>query len=106
METNYDKAKALMAEVTEWAEQGFPGASLEDLVKMTSHEPEHHAAVARVRAEINCGLMLAAMPVKESLDKQGVTDPELRLALYKSRMGVRKGSHAYQLMEVQHEVQR
>ena len=97
----YNSAKALMAEYIEWAEQGFPGATLEDLVEMTSKQPELDAEAARNRADLACGLLLAgAWEVRADLDEKGITDPELRLALYKSRRTAKKGQDAYRLFDV------
>ncbi len=86
----YDKAKRAIAECNEWADEGFPGATLKDLARMAGdYGPESDAANARVRAEKNCMVMLVCMPIKAELDAAGLA-PEYRMAVYKERLGVKK----------------
>ncbi len=96
----YDAAKAAMKELKAYVDAGFPGATLEDLASIANnYQPEHNAAVARVRAEKKCGLMLVCLPIKAELDAVGLA-PKYRQAVYKERLGVRKGRDAYYLMEL------
>lgn len=95
----HEEAKQAISELSEFVDAGFPGASLEQLVRMTSHEPENSATSVRLRAQRNVDLIVSGCwEIWEELCAANVA-PEYRLAVYKERMGVRKGKQAFELME-------
>jgi hypothetical protein len=56
---HYHAAMTVLAEVAAWGEEGFPGASLEDMVRIaTNSEPEKKLIAIRLRAEKNANRAL------------------------------------------------
>lgn len=94
------KAMEAVKEYLDWSDEGFPGATLGDLVKMaTDYQPERDAETARARAASNLDLLLrGCWDIRAELEDSNVP-PEYRQAIYMERMGVRRGRQSYLLME-------
>ena len=99
----YDQVNQAVAVVKRFAEEGFPGCTFEQLVKMTSYEPENNAKAIQRRAERNLDLLLrGCWEIHEELEASGLP-LEYRRAVYMERLGVKRGNDAFELMEVPNE---
>jgi hypothetical protein len=60
---HYDAAMPAIAAAAEWSRQGFPDATLEQVIAIANNKtPERHAVAIRLRAERNINKLLRGGP--------------------------------------------